>query len=364
MASRSNNLIDQTRPVRRGEEIDSDRLWKYLNDNLPDLSQPLTIEQFPSGFSNLTYLIRAGDRQFVLRRPPVGAKIKSAHDMNREFTILSGLHSIYPKVPRPLVFCQDESVIGAPFYLMERVEGVILRAQPPKDLLLTPALMASLSDMFVTTFVEIHSLDYKRAGLENLGSPDGYVKRQVEGWIGRYQKSQTDEVREIKRLSSWLIDNQPADTRPPSLIHNDYKYDNIVLDPEDLSRVLAVLDWEMATVGDSLMDFGTSLGYWVDADDSVEWQTYAFGITMLPGSFNRTELVQRYAEMSGRDLSNVVFYYAFGLLKIAVIVQQIYYRYRQGLTTDDRFSQLDRLVKACGKLAGRAIEKRRIDRLE
>jgi len=360
---REHSLIDQTRLVRRGEEIDPDRLWEYLSQNLPDLNQPLRIEQFPAGFSNLTYLVRAGERQLVLRRPPVGAKIKTAHDMGREFTILSGLHPIYSKVPRPLLFCQDESVIGAPFYLMERVEGIILRAQPPKEIKLTPELMRRLSETFVATFVEIHNVDFIRAGLEKLGNPDGYVKRQVEGWIGRYQKSRTDDVPEIDQLSSWLLDSMPADSKQPTLIHNDYKYDNIVLAPEEMSKVLAVLDWEMATIGDPLMDFGTSLGYWVDADDGLEWQKYAFGITMLPGSFSRSQLVQRYADLSGRDLSNVVFYYVFGLLKIAVIVQQIYFRYRQGLTTDERFSHLDLLVKACGRMAGRSIEKRRIDRL-
>jgi aminoglycoside phosphotransferase (APT) family kinase protein len=354
---------DQTQPVRRGEEIDPDRLWNYLSQKLPDLNRPLNIEQFPAGFSNLTYLLRAGDRQLVLRRPPVGAKIKTAHDMSREFTILSALYPVYPRVPRPLLICQDESVIGAPFYLMERVEGVILRALPPNDIQLGPELMSRLSQTFVATLVEIHNVDYVRAGLENLGAPDGYVKRQVEGWIGRYQKSKTDDVPEIDRLSSWLTESIPPDSKRPALIHNDFKYDNIVLAPEEMSKVLAVLDWEMATIGDPLMDFGTSLGYWVDADDSVEWQKYAFGITMLPGSLSRTELVQRYSELSRRDLSNVVFYYVFGLLKIAVIVQQIYFRYKQGLTRDERFSQLDRLVKACGRLAGRAIEKRRIDQL-
>jgi aminoglycoside phosphotransferase (APT) family kinase protein len=357
------NLIDQTRPVRRGEEIDLERLWDYLSRSLPGLNGPLSVEQFPAGFSNLTYLIRAGERQLVLRRPPIGAKIKTAHDMSREFTILSGLYPIYQKVPRPLLFCQDESVIGAPFYVMERVEGVILRAQPPKEIKLTTESMRRLSETFVATLVEIHDVDYTRAGLGNLGVPDGYVKRQVEGWIGRYQRSQTDDVPEIDRLSRWLSESMPADSKPPALIHNDYKYDNIVLAPDDMSNVLAVLDWEMATIGDPLMDFGTTLGYWVDSDDSEEWKKHAFGITMLPGSFSRTELVQRYAESSGRDLTNVVFYYAFGLLKIAVIVQQIYFRYKQGLTRDQRFSQLDRLVKACGKLAGRAIEDRRIDRL-
>ena len=363
MASTSNSLIDRTRPVRPGEEIDAERLLRHLRENLPNITGPLLIEQFPSGFSNLTYLIHVGQRQLVLRRPPIGAKIKTAHDMGREFNILSRLHPIYKKVPRPLLYCEDDSVIGAPFYVMERIEGIILRAQPPKQLTLTPDLMKRLSETFVTTLIEIHTLDYKKAGLEHLGTPDGYVKRQVEGWIGRYRKSQTDDVAEIDRLSNWLSNNMPTDSARPALIHNDFKYDNLVLAADDLSEVLAVLDWEMATIGDPLMDFGTSLGYWVDPDDSDEWKQHAFGITTLPGSFTRADLVQRYFELSHRDVSNIVFYYAFGLLKIAVIVQQIYFRYRQGLTRDERFAQLDRLVQACGRLGVRSIETGRIDRL-
>ena len=357
------HLIDSSRPIRSGEELDIEKLSTYLLEHIPSLSGPVQVEQFPSGFSNLTYLLRAGDRELVLRRPPVGAKIKSAHDMGREFKILSHLYPYYGKVPRPLLFCEHETVLGAPFYVMERVRGVILRAQLPKGVTLSEDLMHKLCESFVSNLVEIHAVDYERAGLSDLGLAKGYVKRQVDGWTGRYFNARTDDVPEIEQLAKWLSDKRPDDSPSGSLIHNDYKFDNLVLSPDDLSEVTAVLDWEMATIGDPLMDLGTSLGYWVDADDDPTWKQYAFGVTSLPGSLTRSEIVHRYCEATGRHAAEIVFYYAYGLLKIAVIVQQIYFRYRRGLTRDQRFAELDKLVKACGSMALRAIERRRIDRL-
>ena len=360
--------MDGARAVREGEELNAARLLMYLREQLPELEDDLQeaalqVEQFPAGFSNLTYLLRAGAKEFVLRRPPVGTRVKTAHDMGREYKIISHLYPVYRKVPRPLLFCQDEAIIGAPFYLMERVKGVILRAQPPTGLALSPDIMRSVSETFLETLVEIHQVDYREAGLGELGHPAGYVSRQIEGWTKRYYNARTDEVASIERLASWLIEHAPDDSTQSALIHNDYKYDNVVLSPVDFSKVIAVLDWEMATIGDPLMDLGTTLGYWVDPDDSQEWQRYGFGLTTLPGNFNRSEMVEYYARLTGRDISNPVFYYAYGLLKMAVIVQQIYYRYKQGLTRDARFAGLGQLVKACGDLAGRAIEKRRIDQL-
>jgi len=355
--------IDRSSSVRQGEELPVETLSEYLSANLSGISGPLIVEQFPSGFSNLTYLLRAGDRELVLRRPPVGAKIKSAHDMSREYRILSHLYPIYHKVPRPLLFCEDESILGAPFYVMERVTGIILRAQQPKGIDLGPELMRRLSQAFIENLAEIHELDYEAAGLGDLGSPQGYVKRQVEGWTKRYFNARTDDVPEIEKLAEWLDQNLPADSERSGLIHNDYKYDNLVLAPDDLGRVIAVLDWEMATIGDPLMDFGTSLGYWVETDDPEEWQRYGFGLTSLPGSFTRTELLEHYTQRTGRRVDDPVFYFAYGLLKIAVIVQQIYFRYQKGLTRDPRFAGLGALVRACGDLAQRAIERRRIDAL-
>jgi aminoglycoside phosphotransferase (APT) family kinase protein len=355
--------MDQSVAVRTGEELDEVKLASYLREHLPELDGPLTIEQFPSGFSNLTYLLRVGDRELVLRRPPVGAKIKTAHDMTREYRILSHLYPVYRKVPQPLVYCDDDSVIGAPFYVMTRVKGIILRAQPPAGIELTPEMMRRLSTAFVDNLVEIHGFDFQAAGLSDLGTPQGYVKRQVEGWTKRYYAARTDEVVEIERIANWLQAHRPPDSQQGALIHNDYKYDNLVLSADNLSDVLAVLDWEMATLGDPLMDLGTTLGYWVDANDSVEWQQYGFVLTKLPGNLTRAEILEHYIRNSGGDLGYPVFYYVYGLMKIAVIVQQIYFRYRQGFTKDARFATLDRLVKACGIQAERAIEKKRIDDL-
>jgi aminoglycoside phosphotransferase (APT) family kinase protein len=356
--------IDQSRPVRAGEELDEVKLRSYLVKQLPEIVGPLAVEQFPSGFSNLTYLLRASDRELVLRRPPIGAKIKTAHDMAREYRILSHLFPVYPKVPQALFYCDDETIIGAPFYVMERVKGIILRAHPVKGLELSAGLMRRLSETFVDNLIEIHDVDIQAAALTDLGVPQGYVKRQVEGWTKRYYNARTDEVVEVERLAAWLEDSLPQDSARSSLIHNDYKYDNLVLSPDDLSKVIAVIDWEMATIGDPLMDLGTSLGYWVESNDSPEWQESGFVLTKLPGNLTRSEIVDHYIKKSGREIVDPVFYYAYGLLKIAVIVQQIYFRYQQKLTKDPRFASLDRLVKACGQQALRAIALGRVDHLD
>jgi aminoglycoside phosphotransferase (APT) family kinase protein len=355
-------LLDNPRNVRDGEQLDSAKLLTYLRSKLSNLDGALEVKQFPAGFSNLTYLVRVGQQEFVLRRPPFGAKIKTAHDMGREFLILSRLYPVFPKVPRPVLYCEDESILGAPFYLMERVSGVILRARLPEGLTLSTEDMRRLSESFIENLVEIHEVDYLAAGLGELGRPEGYVSRQIEGWTKRYYNARTDDVPELDKLATWLIEHAPADSGR-ALIHNDYKYDNVVFAPDDLSRVVAVLDWEMATIGDPLMDFGTTLGYWVDANDPEEWKQFGFGLTALPGNLRRREMVEFYARRSGRDVRDAVFYFAYALLKVAGIVQQIYYRYRQGFTKDARFANLGALVSACGKLAHRAIEKGRIDDL-
>jgi aminoglycoside phosphotransferase (APT) family kinase protein len=357
--------IDRPATVRPGEELDTGRLEAYfgqLSAHIPGLDGPITIEQFPSGHSNLTYLLRVGEREFVLRRPPFGTRIKTAHDMRREYHILSHLADVYPRVPRPLLYCEDESVLGAPFYVMERLRGVILRASVPRGLTLPASLMRSLSENLVDNLVEIHGVDHEAAGLGELGHPAGYVRRQIEGWTRRYAHARTDDVPDIERVAAWLAAHMPAEAGA-SLIHNDYKYDNLVLDPDDLSRIVGVLDWEMATIGDPLMDLGTTLGYWVDANDPPEIRSLPFGLTALPGNLNRRELAQRYAERSGRDLSNVLFYYVYALFKIAVIVQQIYARYKAGFTSDRRFAGMIYVVRVLGKTAVLAIEKGRIDDL-
>ena len=354
--------IDQPTAMREGEALDVAPLHAYLKEHLPEASGTLVVEQFPRGFSNLTYLLRLGTREMVLRRPPFGANIKGGHDMEREYTILAGLSPVYPKVPQPVLYCEDVAVLGAPFYIMERVEGIILRARMPADMTPAPDLMGRIAEAFIDTFAELHAVAYDAAGLNELGRPEGYVQRQVEGWARRYQRARTDDIPAMERVATWLAEHQPVESGA-SLIHNDYKYDNLILDPTDWSQVIAVLDWEMATLGDPLMDLGSSLGYWVDPDDPPVMQQLQLSPTTLPGNPTRSDLVQRYAQASGRDVGPVVFYYVYGLFKLAVIVQQIYARYKRGHTQDARFAGLIEAVRGCGYTAVQAIEKGRIDRL-
>ena len=345
-----NIQLDQPGPQRESERLDMARLAEYLNAHLDDRSaERLKVEQFPSGYSNLTYAISWGGRELVLRRPPFGNQVKSAHDMGREFRVLSKLWKVYPLAPRPYLYCEDTSIIGAEFYLMQRRRGVILRGiKPPVPLESSAALTRALCLAFVDRLVELHQIDYMAAGLGDVGRPQGYTERQVNGWTRRYADARTEELPDMETMAQWLADHRPGD-RSTALIHNDYKYDNLILDSNDLTQVVAVLDWEMATLGDPLMDLGTALAYWVDATDSELMKAQAFGPTMLPGSLSRKELVARYAEQSGVDVSDALFYYCFGMFKLAVIIQQIYARYVRGHTTDRRFAKLNETVAAIAR---------------
>jgi aminoglycoside phosphotransferase (APT) family kinase protein len=357
--------LDDTRPIRPGEEIDAAPLAVWLKERLPGVEGPIAIEQFPGGHSNLTYLLRFGDRELVLRRPPFGSKVKTAHDMGREFRVLSRLYAAYPKAPQALLHCDDSELIGAPFYVMERMRGIILRQQKaPAGIDLNPRRMHAISEAAVDGLAELHAVDYRAAGLEDLGHPQGYVARQIEGWSERWRRSRTDDIPDLDRAAAWLGGHPPPETAESALLHNDYKYDNLVLHPAELESIVAVLDWEMATVGDPLMDLGTSLGYWMDPDDAPALRLLPAGPTTLPGNLRRAEVVARYAAVTGRDVSNILFYYVFGLFKIAVIAQQIYFRYQQGLTKDERFAALIGAVRILGHTAAQAIDKGRIDRLE
>ena len=351
---------DQATSVRSGESLDESKLRAYLQEQLGDTSSTLTVRQFPSGYSNLTYLITTSQREYVLRRPPMGTYAPRAHDMQREYQVLSLLKPVYDQVPTPLHYCEDEAVIGAPFYLMERVPGVILRGPTSKGMELPPALMQHLSEKAVDQLVDLHALDIEQTGLVQLGKPEGYVPRQVEGWTTRYRRAETDEIAGMNEAMNWLAGNIPAEQVAPAFIHNDYKYDNLVLAPND-TRIIAVLDWEMATVGDPLMDLGTTLGYWAEEQDHPALKP--FNLTWLPGNLSREAVAQRYADRSGRDLSNLLFYYVFGCFKIGVIVQQIYARYRQGHTQDPRFASLIHVVQACADNAQKAIKLNRISGL-
>ncbi len=350
------DFTDKTAPMREGEEIDVDALAPFLRDELDAPDAPVTVEQFPGGHSNLTYAVTVGERELVLRRPPFGSKVKSAHDMTREWRILSALAPHYNRAPTPVLFCDNPSVMGCDFYLMDRLRGVILRKRPPKGLTIDEPLAAALCNSLVDGLVDLHRVDYQAVGLGDFGRPDGYVERQVTGWTGRYEKSQTDDIPSVGRVAGWLADNMP-ESGPPSIIHNDFKFDNMVLDPNELTRIIGILDWEMSTVGDPLMDLGTSLSYWVQADDPDPLKTMGFGPTALPGMYTRQQVVDAYAEKSGRDVSNILFYFVYGLFKTAVVVQQIYYRYKQGLTKDQRFAAFILGVRLLTDQASTAIDR-------
>ena len=355
--------IDQPAEVRDEERIEPARIEPFVRRALGNAEGPITVLQFPKGHSNLTYLVRVGDREVVLRRPPFGAKVKSAHDMKREFDILSALKNVYPRAPKPIAFCDDESLIGAKFYLMERMRGVILRGdEPPRGIAFTPDLLRRTSTALVDNLADLHAVDVTRPPLSTMGRPQGYVARQVTGWTERYFNARTDEIPGVETTAAWLSRNMPEESGA-AVIHNDYKYDNVMLDPAEVTRIVAVLDWEMATVGDPLMDLGTFIGYWGDPDDERELRARAYGPTYLPGSLSRRELVERYAQRSGRPVRSILFYYVFALFKIAVIVQQIYKRYVEGHTRDPRFASLIDWVRVMARQAERALAKGRIDRL-
>lgn len=363
MAANAQN--DQARAAHGGEELDVVALAAYLRAELLLGDSPLAVEQFASGYSNLTYLLRSGERELVLRRPPVGANVKGGHDMGREYRILRGLESVYPKVPHALLYCDDLAVIGAPFYVMERVQGIILRSRLPRERELQPATMRRISEALVDTLAELHGVDYTAAGLVGLGRPAGYVDRQVQGWRQRYAQAATDEVAAMESTGEWLAAHLPSQSGA-ALIHNDFKLDNVVLDAGDLTRIVAVLDWEMATIGDPLMDLGTTLAYWIQPGDPPELQR--LGLGQLPGSLRRSEVISRYAQQrslpAGALDEQIVYSYVFGLYKVAVIAQQIYYRYRQGYTRDPRFGGLDAVVAACASMAKTAIDSGRIEQPE
>jgi aminoglycoside phosphotransferase (APT) family kinase protein len=348
---------DKPAAVRAGEELDSSKLEPYLRRHFPGESETFIVEQFPSGHSNLTFSVHLGSRQMVLRRPPFGSKVKSAHDMGREFNVLSKLHDAYPPAPKVLIYCDDASILGAPFYLMEPISGIILRRDPPPGLAFSPNTARRVSESFIDNLVRLHSIDYAAIGLSDLGKPQGYLERQVCGWIERYRGSKTHELLEVEEISRWLQQNPPS-SGDATLIHNDYKYDNVVLDPDDLSKIIGVLDWEMCTIGDPLTDLGTTLAYWVDAGDSEELQKLRWGPTNCPGSMTRNELAQRYAQNTGRDVSNIVFYLVFARFKVAVIVQQIYYRYHLGLTKDSRFAVMPELIRILLRASWHAAQSR------
>lgn len=330
--------------IRRGEELDLPHLQAYLCKHFPD-ANTLEVSQFPAGHSNLTYLLHLGEKKLVLRRPPFGSKVKSAHDMDREYRVLSKLHAIYATAPEVLLFCDDLSVLGAPFYLMEPIEGLILRNCVPAGIDFSPPIARALSESFLDNLVALHHVDFAAAGLADLGHPEGYLERQVRGWTERYFGSKTHDYSEVEKIAAWMQRNLPT-SKSFALLHNDYKYDNIILHSANITRIKGVLDWEMCTLGDPLADLGTALAYWTEPSDLGDPMHPSTGPTTQPGSLTRAQLVERYAAQTSLDVSQIPYYLVFARFKLAVIVQQIYFRYQQGLTTDPRFATMPATIKA------------------
>jgi len=349
-------IVDEPTVIREGEELDLARIESFLREKVEGANGPLEIKQFPSGFSNLTYMIRMGDKEMVLRRPPFGKKAKTAHDMKREFCVLSALYPVFPYCPRPLAFTDDEAIMGCQFYVMERIPGIILRKDLPPGMNLSAADARQLCINMIDLHHRLHFLDYKAIGLSDFGKPDGYVRRQVEGWSRRYRDARTPDVPDFETVMAWLDKNCPPDSGKPGIIHNDYKFDNLVLNPKNPLEIIGILDWEMATLGDPLMDFGSSLAYWINKDDPAEAQMLRLMPTHVEGMMTRKELVELYAEKSGLKIDNIDFYYCFGLFRLAVIAQQIYYRFYHGQTKDKRFAQLGFAVALLDVGAKRVIE--------
>ena len=354
--------VDSPKEIRHGEEFSLETLKTYLSKN--DINADnLSIKQFPSGYSNLTYFLKSSSREFVLRRPPFGAKsLQGGHDMFREYNVLKNLKSQFTKVPDVYLYCDNNEIIGVPFYLMERVEGYIIRPNLQQKDSPGKEVIQRVSKSLVSSLVELHNVDIDQANLNELGNIDGYIKRQVEGWIKRYNHSKTDSIANMDFIASWLHENQPLEVQG-SIVHNDFKYDNLVLDKDNHSKITAVLDWEMATIGDPFMDLGTTLGYWVDKNDLPELKLFQLSATTLDGNPTREGILELYEEESGKNITNPVFYYVFGLFKIAVIAQQIYFRYKKGYTKDRRFSVLNLAVMSLSVMAKQAIIKNRLSDL-
>lgn len=331
-------INDDTIAIRAGENFDSAQVETYTRKHIPNLGpETLEVRQFPAGASNLTYLLRIGTWEGVLRRPPLGPVPPKAHDMEREAGLLAKIHPVFPLAPRPYVFCNDLTILGAPFYIMERRKGLVLNATFPTHVEASPELCQKLTSAVVDTLVHIHAIDWQQADLSHFGRPEGFLARQVKGWIERYKRAQTDDIAGLDMLLNWLVAHIPTNSQA-TLIHNDFKLNNMLLRNEDITQVEAVLDWEMATIGDPLFDLAVALSYWVTHDDPEDLQTVLPVVTTQPGFPDRAAFMERYARKSGRDLSSMHFYMTFAYFKLAVIIQQIYVRWRRGQTQDERFA--------------------------
>ena len=335
-------------PVRDDEVFDYDRLAAYLRGKLPGSERPIEVVQFAGGHANLTYLLRFGEQEYVLRRPPLGPVAATAHDMGREYRVLSVLYRAYPLAPRAFLYCEDAGVIGAPFFIMERRRGTVVRRMIPAEFGggTDPVINRRISEVLVDALADLHSVDYRAIGLGQLGKPEGFMERQITGWTARYERAKTSDLPLVAELSRWLLDHLPP-SPAPALVHNDWRLDNIMLDAEDPGRVEAVFDWDMCTVGNPFADLGTLLSSWTEEGEGL-------GGAMpsnVPGFMSRREAAARYGQRRGIDVDTVPYYYIFGLFKIAVVVQQIYHRYHIGQTKDARFQPFGQLAELLFQMA-------------
>ena len=344
----SQDFIDQAKDLRSSDAFDIQAVNLWLKNNTSDelketFEHTPVVKQFSGGASNLTYhldypAVNGKKYDFILRRPPAGQKAASAHDMKREFNVMNSLKPVYPHVPEMIAFCDDQSVIGCDFYIMKRVEGIIPRANLPKGMTLSKDQGHQLCLSVIDKLIELHQVDYKEAGLESLGKGNGYVERQVKGWSERFVKAKTWNVPSFKKTMQWLNKHQPEDVAT-CIIHNDYRMDNVVLNPNNPSEIIGVLDWEMATLGDPLMDLGGSLAYWIQADDDAFIKMIRRQPSHIPGMLSRKEIVDYYCQKMNLDSSHWDFYEVFGLFRLAVIIQQIYYRYHHKQTDNPAFKR-------------------------
>lgn len=347
--------LDEPGVVREENGFDPERLLPFLRAHIPGLpTGTALLRQFQGGASNLTYQLDIGGHSMILRRPPTGTKPKSGHDMHREYRVLKALQEHFP-CPRPLAYCEDAELIGAPFYVMEKLNGVILRRDPPKSLTYSPKQARQLCLNLLDTLIHLHTLHYAALGLADLGRPEGYVERQLNGWCDRFEKSWTDDVPRYEAVIRWLQTHRPPDSPHSGLIHNDYRFDNVVLSPQDNLSIIGVLDWEMCTIGDPLMDLGSTLAYWVQDGDSKPMLGLRMQPSNLPGMLTREEIVEYYGEKTGQNIGNVDFYYVFGLFRLAVIAQQIYYRFKLGQTSNPRFQAFGAFVSVLSDVAESVI---------
>ncbi|WP_430391238.1 phosphotransferase family protein [Dyella sp. 20L07] len=348
-------IPDQARPVRDEDAFDLMRVDAFLKQHIPRLTGTPTVKQFPGGASNLTYLLSYPDRELVLRRPPRGAKAKSAHDMLREARVMNALKPSYPYVPAILARCDDAEVIGQDFYVMERLNGTILRRDLPPELGLDRDGVRTLCLSFIDRLIELHHVDITQPGLNELGKGEGYIARQVAGWSERWRQAATEGSDPCEDVMTWLNTSQPKHDNASCVIHNDYRFDNVVLSPDNPLDIIGVLDWEMATIGDPLMDLGGSLAYWVQADDDKVFQSFRRQPTHESGMLTRAEVVAYYGERSGFDVSRFDFYEVFGLFRLMVIIQQIYRRFALGQTSNPQFSGFGDAARYMGMRCRRLI---------